>query len=239
MAPKEIFAAVLMGLCAVASGQHDDERGDPGVLFKGAMEETDFEEQAIGLQEIVKGYPRSIWADDALWFLGEMYMQKGDLSKAAEFKLKLLEKYPLGRCHLERYTQRQNVYKKSLVPSLKQAFVEMGRVTVERGMRYSVARKSQSRLISNPVPSAVYYDLAQIYRRQGNYVKACRYYQRCIQTLPPEGYLTQFVREGYVEARELADVQKMMQASKTGKKRRRPAVSAKERLRERLLNARP
>lgn len=194
-------------------GQHDDERVDPSQLFRRAMaEEPDFDEQILMLEELVKTHPRSIWADDALWAIGEMYAQKKQRGKAIGYKRQLVSWYP--GCHLESYTQALPVYKKSFVPALRQACRDMGQLPAYRGRRMVVPERSRAAALVNPVPVAVAHDLALMYERQGDFVKAARYYRRCLKRLPARGYLTRFVRDNYERIRELAEHQE-----RTGKQK--------------------
>ncbi len=243
MTRRALLLAVLACAAGPAFGQHDDEREDPGAKFREIMEkQKDVELQILDLKELVQTHPRCIWTDDALWALGQICMKHRRWDEAIAYKSRLVEKYPPGRIHLEAYTRRLPLYRRSSIPALSRALREMGRVPVDHRRLYGFVKKSQRRMIVDPTSPALYMDLAGLYRRRGDYVNAARFYRLLIQALPPEGYLTKFVRESYEEIRDLAEYQRLQRAAARKKEpaKSKPAPPTRDdRLREMLRHARP
>ena len=195
-------------LASVGLGQHEDERMDPKAFFqKTMMEGLDLEEVLISLDELVKKHPRCVWADDALWVMGEMSRQAKARDKELHYKSELMQRFK-GGMHLQRFTRTLKVFKKSFVPVLEQAYRDMGHMVVKRGHGVKLYRPTQTSFISNPLPVAVQYDLARLYEKKGDFVQAARCYRYCLSKLPKEGFLTKFVREQYESIRELAEHQR-------------------------------
>lgn len=196
-----ISALAALALAATATGQREDDRPDPEQLFKAACEdEIELDERVPLLERLVKLYPKSKWADDAVWLMGEMCAQSKRRKEAIGYKARLAKLYP--NCRLEGYTHGLSVYKKSFVPTLGSLFRNMGHVRFTGKRRFA---------FTNPVPIAVNHDLAVMYDRQGNYVESSRYYKACLRRMPANGVLTELIRKNYDRVREKAEVQQWLQ----------------------------
>ena len=208
-----VMVLALVSLAPFVMAQHDDERADPGKVYKDIMlKELDLEEQLIGLAQLVKEHPRCIWADDALWALGELCSQKKRRKDALKYKLELVVRYP--QCNLEPLTETLKVYRKSFIPPLKQAYREMGQVVARQGRRVAVVGGSERVHVVNPVLPAVHHDVALLYERQSDFINAARHYKKCLAKLPPEGYLTKFIQENYDKAKDFAQYQARPKSAK-------------------------
>ena len=196
-----ISALAALALAGTTLGQREDDRPDPEQLFKAACEdETEIDERLRALGHLAKLYPRSKWADDAVWLMGEMCAQAKRRKEAIEYKTRLTKRYP--NCRLQAYTKNLKVYKKSFIPTLGSLFRSMGHVKFKSRRKFA---------FTNPVPIAVNHDLAVMYERQGNYVESKRYYRACLRRMPAEGALTKFIRKNYDRVREKAEIQQWLQ----------------------------
>lgn len=183
-----------------AWGQRAEEFADPEVLFKSAMAaDLDLDHRLATLADLAKRHPRSRWADDAVWAMGELCAQQKRRDKAIEYKVRLVKRYPL--CALQPYTKTTAVYHKSFVPTLEKLFHTMGHARVGKDRQVAFV---------SAAPMAVNHDLAGIYEHRGDYKKAKRYYEACLRGLPKEGVLAHFIRKSHDRVCKVLQLQEQL-----------------------------
>ena len=195
------LAAVLLWIAGVAYGQREDAVATPEELFQAACEDAeDLDERLEALADFVKQHPRSKWADDAVWMMGELCKQAKRTREAIEHKSRLVKKYP--HCRLQPYTRKQRVYKRSFVAALAKLLKNLGHVKFGKDQRFTYFR---------PEPIAMNHDLAVIYERLGDYPRSKRYYEACLKRMPREGLLRDLVQKNYERVAENVRVQQSRQ----------------------------
>jgi len=183
-----------------AWAQRADEFADPEVLFKSAMAaDLDLDHRLATLADLAKRHPRSRWADDAVWAMGELCAQHKRRDEAIEHKIRLVKRYP--RCVLQPYTKTTTVYRKSFVPVLEKLFHSTGHARVGKNRRVAFV---------SAAPTAVNHDLAGMYERRGDYKQAKRYYEACLRRLPKEGVLARFIRKSHGRVCKMLELQEQL-----------------------------
>jgi len=179
--------------------------------FKGKM--TGYERIAI-LEKVVFEQPKSKWKDDALWVIGEAYMQAKQYDNALAFKEKLLKEFP--NCKLEPYTKRRSVYRKSSLVTMEYLFRASGygRVvptpqadsvhTYRPFPGVDVSKWTLSKFqFAPPMRVWIHEQIAYIYRLRKNYDKAAQHLRAAITFCPLKGTYYELLRKNLreVEAR--------------------------------------
>jgi len=194
------LAVALLWFADLAYGQREEVQATPEELFQAACEDAeDLDERLQQLASLVAEYPRSKWADDAVWTMGELCRQAKRPRKALEHKTLLVKKY--RHCRLQPYTKALDVYKKSFVSALEKLLRNLGHVKFKRDQPFTYFR---------PEPIAMNHDLAVIYERLGDYVQSKRYYRACLRKMPKEGVLTDLIRKNYERAAENLRIQESL-----------------------------
>ncbi|MFW6118955.1 MAG: tetratricopeptide repeat protein [Planctomycetota bacterium] len=150
------------------------------------------------LESIVKDHPRSDWADDALWALGEAARQEGLPERMMQYWHYLLSARPDVR--LEDYTCSLPLYRRSGLPQVEMLLLAEGQSFVPR--RRDVLSSDGAEMFMmrnarrfNPVPMTVWGELAECYRRGGRLSLALKAYRKALEAAPESGRL----RERYSE----------------------------------------
>ena len=195
------LSVAMLWTVGVAYGQREDAVATPEELFQAAGEDAeDLDERLEALADLVKKHPRSKWADDAVWMMGELCKQAKRPREAIEYKTLLVKKYP--HCRLQPHTKTLRVYKRSFVSALGRLLKNLGHVKF---------RKNQRPTYFRPEPIAMNHDLAVIYERLGDYAKSKRYYEACLRKMPKEGLLTDSLRKNYERVAENVRVRQSLQ----------------------------
>jgi len=175
------------------SGEEVRPEEDAGELFKTAFgKRRSVPEQIRILQEVLSKHPRSKWADDALWIVGERFTRAKQYRSALHFRLRLWKEYPA--CRLEPFSTRQRIYRASRVPGIKLIFDRSGHI----------GTVSQRRVLKpmNVVPITVAEDIALLYRRCGESRKAARWYRVVLAKCPAEGIYRELIEKNLRELDE-------------------------------------
>lgn len=195
------LSVVLLWTAGVADAQREDAEATPEELFQAACEDAeDLDERLEMLADLVKKHPRSKWADDSVWMMGELCKQAKRPREAIEHKTLLVKKY--SHCRLQPYTKTLSVYRKSFIPTLEKLLKHLGHVKFGKNRRFTYFR---------PEPIAMNHDLAVIYERLGDYAKSKRYYEACLKRMPKEGLLTDSLRKNYERVAENVRVRQSLQ----------------------------
>ncbi|HOX37795.1 MAG TPA: tetratricopeptide repeat protein [Candidatus Brocadiia bacterium] len=192
-----ILAAFVL-ICASVlpcAGADDDAEKPPAVqnevqmaevekLFRSAFdEENPPARRQQALEDVIEQYPKSEWADDALWTLAQWQKKRQKTDEAIKLLTQLADDYltpDRPASMLERFTQAQDVYLKSRIP------VVLDYIKVS-GMFY-VGEDDEGKVVKfNPLPMTVHEDLAKMWYRKGNYRNSIRHFELALNFGPLSG----------------------------------------------------
>ncbi|MFO7955788.1 MAG: tetratricopeptide repeat protein [Candidatus Brocadiia bacterium] len=182
---------------ATAPTPQDSEKA--GRVFRRVWtEEMPPDEKVRLLESIVKDHPRSEWADDALWALGEAARQEGLPARMMHYWHYLLSARPDVR--LEDYTRSLPIYLRSGLPQVEMLLLAEGQSMVPR--RRDVVNTEEANLFLmrnarrfNPVPMTVWGELAECYRKRGRLSLALKAYRKALEAAPESGRLRERCRQ--------------------------------------------
>jgi tetratricopeptide (TPR) repeat protein len=200
---------------ATAPTPQDSEKA--GRVFRRVWtEEMPAAEKVRLLESIVKDHPRSEWADDALWALGEAARQEGLPARMMHYWHYLLSARPDVR--LEDYTRSLPIYLRSGLPQVEMLLLAEGQSMVPR--RRDVVNTEEANLFLmrnarrfNPVPMTVWGELAECYRKRGRLSLALKAYRKALEASPESGRL----RERY--SRKMHDTEAQVNAARSSEPR--------------------
>ena len=149
------------------------------------------EERVAALEQIVKDHPRSVWADDALWILGETarQMRPPRHDKVIYYWQILVSEHP--HVELEEITRTLGLYQASGLPQVEFYLVRTGRSYVLQNGIMARLRGTDRVLVNarafNAVPMCVWEGLAQAYRSLGKHKPALAAYRMAYRAAPNGG----------------------------------------------------
>ena len=166
--------AVSLAPAGVARAADDaTERAARARYTEAFLEEVRPPECVEVLEEVVRQYPKSVWADDALWALGEIADRTGRDHKAILYRQALMARSE--RPKLEDDTKRLSLYESSRLPRIVR-LLEM------TGTRYR--RKGIRAVAFNPLPMVAHEEIALGYSKLHRYDLAARHYKLARREAP-------------------------------------------------------
>jgi len=205
-----VAAAAGLAMCqGPASAKDGNKEADEETeaLYRSAFEKGLAGHERIAvLEKVVFERPKSRWQDDALWVIGEAYMQNKQHENALAFKEKLLSDFP--NCKLGSYTKQRSVYRKSSLATMERIFSMggYGRVqpaapadrfrTYQPRRGITVTKRNVSKYQSPPpVRVCTHEQIAYIYRRRTDYPKAAAHLRQALLFCPQEGAYYELLRK--------------------------------------------
>ncbi len=149
------------------------------------------DERVAALEQIVKDHPKSPWADDALWVLGETArkLKPERHDKVIYYWQFLMAQHP--HVELEGFTRTLGVYKTSGLPQAQFYLTRTGRSYVLQAGVTSRLRGTRRVLINarafNTVPMSVWAGLGHAYRALGKHKPALAAYRNAQRAAPIGG----------------------------------------------------
>ncbi len=204
-----ISVATLCFACVAARARTTmAENESPGKLLSQALSRgvTDSEEMRT-LERIVKEYPDSPWADDALWVLGEVGRRSGN-SRAVIYYWQYLMARPTGPV-LEEFTLKSKLFKESSLYRVQTLLeVEGGGYLLEEGSRVVEGPEAEKTLFMgckrfNALPMVVWSELADSYERAHKPALALRALRNAFAESPPKGRWHDLCRQRVEKAERL------------------------------------
>lgn len=168
---------------------------DPAEAFRQAFAGEMKREDAVTLlQRIAKECPDSVWADDALWALGQDARNRKDHRRVIYYWQFLMAARP--DVQLEDFSREQELYRRSGLPEARY-YLEATGQTYRRGD----GRQARGRTLFvdakpvNPVPVRVLEGLGEAYERLGQYELALRAYRKGVEHAPTRKRLIEGCRD--------------------------------------------
>ncbi len=180
-----ILSAVLaLSAAAMAADQVPAE--DAGAEFRGAFAEgVPLAESAHILIRLVKEDPRSEWADDALWVLGEMARQQRLPHRVVYFWQYLMASR--SDAELEEFTRSLELYRKSPLHNIMVVMEADGTAFVPDGAGIADGRSFFVAKPFNAVPMSVWEELGRSYLTLDKPALALKAYQKALACAPEHG----------------------------------------------------
>lgn len=176
------LAALLPGVMAAEPTASDD----PGAEFRAAFEEgVPPVRSARILVRLVKEHPRSEWADDALWVLGEAARRQKRPDRVVYFWQYLMASKP--DAELEEFTRSLELYRRSPLGSIMVVLEAEGTAYVPDAEAKAQGRAFFVAKPFNAVPMSVWEELGRSYLRLGKPSLALKAYQRALACAPEHG----------------------------------------------------
>jgi hypothetical protein len=143
------------------------------------------------LERVAVEYPKTRWADDALWILSEYARKAGRPRTALKYSQELIENYP--KCRLEGPTRTLEVYVDSRIPQVVRVIEKTGHHVVQRGRRL---------YRYNPLPMVVHEDIAIELLKWRQPGKALEHLESALKAGPPGGLYIEFLQRRIKDVRE-------------------------------------
>ncbi len=189
------LVGLLTVLAATASAAEPPTKTEPGeALFRSAFEQQLEPDRRVHvLERVVKEHPKSPFADDALWVLGEAARRQGRTMRVLYYWQFLVARWPA--IHLEDYTRSLDFYRTSPVGGIAHLLELEGTLfTPQRGHIVTgtgVESFAYSNAVAfNPAPMLVWEELGDCYARLGKSDLAATAYSRSMAVAPVGGKLS-------------------------------------------------
>jgi tetratricopeptide (TPR) repeat protein len=185
-----VVLALAVGMVLVSHAAQSQSEGydDPRTAFlTGLAPGCPPGERVSVMERIVKEFPDSDWADDALWVLGEACRQQRNLTGALRYWQYLVSRWP--EVELEGETRVLDLFQASSAAWSEFLLTVEGLSFRPDTPRANVDPASGTYLTHsaakvNTVPMAVWYDLGQVYEGLGCHEVASRAYRRARALVP-------------------------------------------------------
>ncbi|MEF8788289.1 MAG: hypothetical protein V5A84_04395 [Planctomycetota bacterium] len=173
-----LLAVILSALaaCSVATGADEITRARAGEKFRSAFKPgLELKEREKRLKKVAEEYGATIWADDALWCLTRIDLQRQDYEKALERGEKIFERRRTPS--LEHYTRRTFIYQNSRMPAVVW-------ILERHGYRYRRGERGHRVKVFNAVPMTLRADMGRAADKAGKIERALHHYRQAASLSP-------------------------------------------------------
>ena len=161
-------------------------------MFRQAVADEAAPETTELLERVVREYPESPWADDALWLLGELAHQEGESERVAYYWEYLMS--ARRDVHLEGPTRRLTLYRRSGLPQVRKL------LEVE-GLAFQRTDNGALAVEFNAVPMTVWSGLGECYDALGLPEAAVGACDRALKAAPEGGHWRERCQQALQEAK--------------------------------------